>query len=415
MHNQKTVNFDGAIAQIHTFKTGCSSPIEGRGANVLQTEEIGSKDSFFETTSSDTSQVEEIHAMLHVCDATLPYEEQLDVLQRAYAALLSLLGTDALPVFKRFFLSDAANQANLLLSHEIDDPMGALSIVQQPPLDGTKIALWVHLLRGVKAQAVPGTQLFEATHNGYRHLWAGAYCNTEENSEAQTTIIFNSYILELAAQNCSLSENCVRTWFYVSDIDNRYAGMVRARNAVFETQGLTEQTHYIASTGIGGIGADPKSFVHMDAYAISGLKPGQMTYLYAADHLNRTSEYGVRFERGTVVHFGDRDQIFISGTASIDDKGQIMHIGDILRQTERTFENIGALLDEAGATFDDVEQMIVYLRDHADYAVVSRLIAERFPDKPVVIVNAPVCRPGWLIEVECTAARPANNPDFPAF
>ena len=402
MHTQQTVTFDGATAQIHTFK---ASDQAGNGTSSSPVEK----------TVADASPVEEIHAMLHVSDATLPYEEQLDALQRAYAALLGQIGTDALPVFKRFFLSDAANQASLLLSHEIDDPMGALSIVQQPPLDGTKIALWVYMLRGVKAQAVPGTQLFEATHNGYRHLWAGAYCSKEEDSEAQTTIIFNTYILELAAQNCTLSENCVRTWFYVSDIDNRYAGMVRARNAVFETQGLTEQTHYIASTGIGGIGADPKSFVHMDAYAVSGLQPGQIQHLYAADHLNRTSEYGVRFERGTVVHYGDRDQIFISGTASINEKGQIIHTGDIRRQTERTLENIGALLAEAGATFDDVEQMIVYLRDHADYAVVSRLIAERFPDKPVIIVNAPVCRPGWLIEVECMAARPAHNPQYAAF
>lgn len=382
MHQQQSVKFDGAFAEIHTFKAGS---------------------------------VDEIHAMLHVSDPTLPYEEQLEALQHAYAALLKTQGSDALPVFKRFFLSDAANQANLLLSHEIDDPMGALSVVQQPPLDGTKIALWTYMLRGVKANAVPGTQLFEATHGPYRHFWAGAYCNREDGSEAQTTIIFNTYILELAAQNCTLSDNCLRTWFYVSDIDNRYTGMVRARNAVFETQGLTEQTHYIASTGIGGIGADPKSFVHMDAYAVSGLQPGQVQHLYASDHLNRTSEYGVRFERGTVVHYGDRDQIFISGTASINEHGQIIHAGDIRRQAERTLENVGALLAEAGASFDDVEQMIVYLRDHADYAVVSRLFAERFPGKPIVIVNAPVCRPGWLIEVECMAARETDNPNFPSF
>ncbi|MBR1838413.1 MAG: hypothetical protein IJ786_02535 [Bacteroidaceae bacterium] len=382
MHNQQSVQFDGAFAEIHTYQR---------------------------------NGVDEIHAMIHVSDPTLSYEQQLEALQGAYAKFLSSQGSEALPIFKRYFLSDAANQANLLLSHEIEDPMGSLSIIQQPPLDGTKIALWVYLLRGVQACAVPGTQLFEATHNGYRHLWAGAYCNNETDSEAQTTIIFNNYILELAAQNCSLSENCVRTWFYVSDIDNRYAGMVRARNAVFETQGLTDQTHYIASTGIGGIGANAKSFVHMDAYAVSGLKAGQMKYLYAADHLNRTSEYGVRFERGTTVDYGDRRQIFISGTASIDDKGQILHTGNIRQQAERTLENIEALLKEAEATFDDVEQMIVYLRDHADYLVVKQIFAERFPNKPIVIVNAPVCRPGWLIEVECMAVRDADNPQYAAF
>ena len=66
-------------------------------------------------------------------------------------------------------------------------------------------------------------------------------------------------------------------------------------------------------------------------------------------------------------------------------------------------ENVGKLLEEAECTFDDVMHMIVYLRDVADYDVVAAMFAERFPDKPVQIVLAPVCRPDWLIEMECMA------------
>ena len=66
-------------------------------------------------------------------------------------------------------------------------------------------------------------------------------------------------------------------------------------------------------------------------------------------------------------------------------------------------ENVKVLLSEAGCGFDNLGSVIVYLRDPADYAVVKRIIEKRFPECPYVIVQAPVCRPGWLVEMECIA------------
>ena len=59
--------------------------------------------------------------------------------------------------------------------------------------------------------------------------------------------------------------------------------------------------------------------------------------------------------------------------------------------------------------------MIVYLRDVADYQLVRSLYDERFPGKPCVIVHAPVCRPGWLIEMECMAVKAVDLPNMPEF
>ena len=47
--------------------------------------------------------------------------------------------------------------------------------------------------------------------------------------------------------------------------------------------------------------------------------------------------------------------------------------------------------------------------------MVSKLYQERFPNHPHVIVHAPVCRPGWLIEMECMAVKQQNAPEFNAF
>ena len=358
--------------------------------------------------------VNEYHLMVHVTDLTLTYNQQVESLLTAYdEALATLPGAEA--VFKRYFLSDAANQADLLLAMTTEGTSSALSLVQQPPLDGTKIALWAYLLQGDVQMKALSDGLFEATHGAYRHLWTGSNTNQAANSEYQTRLLLNDYVMNLMQEGCTLSDNCIRTWFFVQDIDNKYAGMVKARNDVFVTQGLTDKTHFIASTGIGGRMANPASFVQMDAYAVKGILPEQVRYLYAPTHLNRTSEYGVSFERGTMVDYGDRQQVFISGTASIDNKGEIMYHRDIRKQTHRMWENVEALLNEADCTFDEVGQMIVYLRDMADYHVVRALFEERFPDKPKVFVLAPVCRPGWLIEMECIAVKAQENPAFPVF
>ncbi len=154
-----------------------------------------------------------------------------------------------------------------------------------------------------------------------------------------------------------------------------------------------------------GANADLNAPVTMDSLSYIGLPAGSISYLKAASHLNPTSEYGVAFERATAVDFADRRHVYVSGTASIDNRGRILYPGDVIAQAGRMIENVDALLAEGGCSIADVGHFIVYLRDPADYAAVSRLFADRFYDIPTVIVHAPGCRPGCLIETECMAAR----------
>jgi enamine deaminase RidA (YjgF/YER057c/UK114 family) len=357
------------------------------------------------------SDVCEYHAVIHVVDERLSFSQQLEAVLNTYEEVFSRI-IDSQVVFKRYFLSDAANQADDIIVADVSDC--AKSIVQQPPLNGTKVALWVWFMSGVQT-GITHSGLYEVRHGQFRHLFNASAHNLAANSEYQMRLLFNEYIMQLAEEGCTLADNCLRTWLYVNDIDLNYGGVVRARNQVFYTQGLTVNTHFIASTGIGGRSGDPNVLVQMDNYAIAGIKPEQVKHLYAPTHLNRTSDYGVSFERGTRVDYADRRHVFISGTASINNKGEVMYRGDVRRQTHRMWENVEALLNEAGCSYDDVSEMVVYLRDTADYQVVSELYEERFADKPYVIVHAPVCRPGWLVEMECMAVKKVENPQFPAF
>ena len=366
---------------------------------------------------------EECHAMFHVEPRGELFDGQLSRLCWALHRVSGLADMQGMkPVFRRFFLSDATNQLAALRAHRSDGSVTdafsactcATSFIQQPPLDGSKLALWIYFQKGSSLSAVDDVVVAE--HNGYRHLYKWGMTSPAGDSYSQTQSLLDDYESVLSHfGGATIEANCIRTWFFVRDVDTQYAGMVRARRENFIAQGLTPQTHYVSSTGIGGVPADPQAIVQFDTYAVTGFAPQQQRYLYAPTHLNPTYQYGVTFERGTVFEYGDRAEIYISGTASINNKGEVLHVGDIVRQTERMWENVATLLAEGNASFSDVAQIIVYLRDMADYPVVYRMFDERFPGIPRVITLAPVCRPTWLIEMECIAIPHRQNDGYRSF
>lgn len=347
--------------------------------------------------------VRECHMMVHAV-ASGSFVEQLEALHAAFDTAVSQEPGNVRPVFIRYFLSDVSNQAEALNSSLEVRRMCAVSVIGQPPLDGSKVAMWAYLVSDASPVCC-GNGLWTADYLERRHLWTADACECAGDSCSQTEMLLDAYERQLDAAGCSIQENCLRTWFFVRDVDSNYAGVVQGRKKRFMQMGLTEDTHYIASTGIAGSNELQNSFVTMDAYAVSGHLPSDVTYIKGSTHLNPTHEYGVTFERGTAIDYEDRRHVLISGTASINNKGEIVHAGDVAMQTRRMWENVSVLLEEAGCTYEGVAHMIVYLRDVSDYAVVREMFEERFPAIPKVFVWAPVCRPGWLVEMECMAIR----------
>ena len=94
-------------------------------------------------------------------------------------------------------------------------------------------------------------------------------------------------------------------------------------------------------------------------------------------------------------------------------KGEVVHPGDLLGQARRTLENMGALLAAGGASLADLLQMVVYLRDGADGERITAFLSST--DYPYTLVHAPVCRPGWLIEIEGIAVVPHQNDQLPPY
>lgn len=354
------------------------------------------------------SETIEYHAYIHATNSLLSFQEQLQSLAKAAKDLLSLAPKSTKCFMARCHVSDAANQSDTIKNILSPILNSTLSIIQQPPLDGTKIALWIYAVSNVEKEYING--ISKLYHNGYKHYWTTEKGNSEDSTYQQTVSLLDNSTNILKNESMSICDNCKRTWLYVNDIDNHYADVVKGRNDVFDREKLTEQTHYIASTGIFGYTGKRGVNVMLDTYSIKGLKVEQTQYLYALSNLNRTSEYGVRFERGVAIKYGDRTHAFISGTASIDNMGNIIYPNDIKKQTQRMWENVEALLAEVDMHLDeDVAMMTVYLRDMADYNIVKVLFEKRFPNRPKAIVLAPVCRPGWLIEMECICIKETKN------
>jgi enamine deaminase RidA (YjgF/YER057c/UK114 family) len=353
----------------------------------------------------------EFHVMVALTDSQLTAEEQFRMVDRSLDRLKQMEPfAKAGLVWKRYFVSDAVNQKQYIQSAFGE----AVSVIRQPPLNGTKLSLWAYLVEDVQ-MLQPDDGLFVMKRPNYSHLFHVQQHERNGNVYEQTQSVFHKYIRSLEDHHCNLKSHCLRTWIFIQNVDIQYEGMVKARREAFEAAGLKPQTHFIASTGIEGQYIYPEVLMLMDAYAVEEIRENQITYLHGSINLNPTFEYGVTFERGVSVQYGDRKHIFISGTASIDNQGKIVHPLAVEKQTERTIENIAVLLREADASMTDIAHLIIYLRDIADYEKTKTFFERHYAEIPKVILLAPVCRPGWLIEIECMAVKTAANEQFPPF
>lgn len=159
----------------------------------------------------------------------------------------------------RFHVSDPARQSELL-SRVVKGRRSYVSIVGQPPANGSRVALEAWHLGGMlgksKEETEEGTVLV-ARRKHYRLFLAGrrtaAVCGSHDQMQEE----FRWLDRVAAAQGGTVPALVHRTWIYCRDIDNNYRGLVEGRNESFDRYGLSPENHYIASTGIEGCTETP--------------------------------------------------------------------------------------------------------------------------------------------------------------
>jgi enamine deaminase RidA (YjgF/YER057c/UK114 family) len=130
------------------------------------------------------------------------------------------------------------------------------------------------------------------------------------------------------------------------------------------------------------------------------------------DVLNEAYAYArpSSFSRGMRIDLGELAILLISGTASIDERGNSVHIGDFRGQMRRTLQNITGLLAAENATWRDVVRTTCYLRDiDRDYEVFNQERTAFYTElglNPLPAstgIQAKLCRPELLVEIEAIA------------
>lgn len=96
--------------------------------------------------------------------------------------------------------------------------------------------------------------------------------------------------------------------------------------------------------------------------------------------------------------------LFVSGQIPLDPKTGELVSGDVQKAAERSLENIGAILEEAGTSFDNVVKTTVFVKDIGDFAKVNEVYARYFkkdmPARSCVEVKLPK---DALVEIEVIA------------
>jgi reactive intermediate/imine deaminase len=103
---------------------------------------------------------------------------------------------------------------------------------------------------------------------------------------------------------------------------------------------------------------------------------------------------------------GARSIVLVSGQTPISPEGELVGADDFEGQVRQVFENLGTVLEAAGAGFEAVVKMTVYLTDMSRLREYMRIKGEfitgKHPASTALGVTA-LARPGMMVEVEALA------------
>jgi enamine deaminase RidA (YjgF/YER057c/UK114 family) len=363
----------------------------------------------------------EIHLAARPDPATAGFVAQV---RSAYAALLGALSAHgagpAGVVAERIFLGDIAAQAEdaAAAGRETWGAAGgrrpASTILQQPPARPGQLVE----IQALAAVAGPGGAPTLAAPAGLppgasgcvvvagslrrAHLAgiAGGRPGDALGFRSQSDDMLARAEAGLVAQGLGLAR-VARTWLFLADIDHDYAELNHARRDFFTARNVAPAP---ASTGIRGMAWPPDRRCTMDLVAYDGPGVGAVRPLHAPT-MNEAPEYGSDFSRAMRVDLGRRSIVYVSGTASIDAAGRVLHAGDPAAQARRMLLNVEQLLAGQNAGLDRIVQAVTYVKRAADRdAVLAAGRAAGLPGGiPHTICVADVCRPEWLCEMEAIA------------
>ena len=206
--------------------------------------------------------------------------------------------------------------------------------------------------------------------------------------------------------------NVARTWIYLHRILDWYGPFNKARSEEYAQLGVMATPtgeHRLLPSSTGIEGANPHGAAcMMDVFAVRD--PRSPDAPPAAQMTNRRQQdafrYGSAFSRAAHIEIPGGQIIHLSGTASIDEAGKTVHVGDVRAQIETTLDVVDALLGQRGLGVKDMATATLFIKRRADVDCLRQILDRRgLATIPAVYVEADVCRDDLLFEIDGIAAK----------
>lgn len=183
-----------------------------------------------------------------------------------------------------------------------------------------------------------------------------------------------------------------------TDLKLDFNNMTDAERSEMQKLGLLDKNQKVSSFKLPDFAKDRKL---VERHAV-----------HAAATLNEAYDYKKpsSFSRALSLDFGEYRVVLISGTASVDEKGASVHLGDFRAQCWRTFRNIDELLKAEQMTWHDIVRTSCYIRDMSrDYDAFNEVRTTFYtwlglnPLPASTGIQATMCREDLLVEIEAIA------------
>lgn len=285
-----------------------------------------------------------------------------------------------------------------------------LIVIAQPPYQSS-IAVEIFYMNG-DFQVMESNPDFKMIKTEYAYeLFGFANCKSDIES---SDLVFESIGKTLKANNFDIS-NIVRQWNYIEDIllvrggEQNYQRFNNSRSKFYsKTEWLNG---YPAATGIGCNAGG----VTVCLYAIKPIKEVQIKSLQNPNQIDAhkyseevlvgdNEKSSPKFERGKLILFPNNDDFLVSGTASIIGEEAVGDT-DAIQQTLTTLGNIEKLVDSCQLSINvsSFSNVRIYIKNDRDYNAIKKICDTRFPNSPIIYLQADICRAELLVEIEANS------------
>jgi len=245
--------------------------------------------------------------------------------------------------------------------------------------------------------------IFENNHAQYCRLGGLAAEDLEAGRGQQARAVLE--LMEEGVQMAGMDfANVVRTWFYNYKMLDWYDEFNAVRTRFFNERNVFDGL-VPASTGVGGRNGANAALM-AECLACRPLNSGVEAEAVVSPLQCPAPEYGSSFSRAVELATPEMRRLYLSGTASISEDGQSIHVGDVERQVARTMEVVEAILSSREMGWGDVVRAIGYYKHSADCPLFGgHCKGLELPEFPIALVKNDICRDDLLFEIELDAIR----------